>query len=210
MTLGVPPKTVEELIASVLDKAGRPEIHICAGDIERIVDESQDALIKADRGLYQRDGRIVSVSSEKRTADKGREVDVQTIAERGDHDLREDMSSAASFKKHDARSKGPVATDPPINIVQTLKQRDGAGLRFPVLAGIINAPTMRWDGTILAEPGYDAATKLLFDPHGVKFPTIPEEPTRRDAEEALPSCCTSWQTFPSSPTRIALSRCRRS
>ena len=130
MNVRVPPKTVKELVDSVLDKAGRPEIHLRA-DIERIVDESQDALIKADRGLYQRDGRIVSISTVVRVADKGAEVRIQSIAERGDHVLREDMSSAASFQKYDARKKGMVATDPPLNLVQTLKQRDGARLRSP-------------------------------------------------------------------------------
>ena len=34
-------------------------IRLCANDIERIVDEAEAALIKADRGLYQRDGLIV-------------------------------------------------------------------------------------------------------------------------------------------------------
>jgi putative DNA primase/helicase len=196
MNVRVPPKTVKELVDSVLDKAGRPEIHLRAGDIERIVDESQDALIKADRGLYQRDGRIVSISTVVRVADKGAEVRIQSIAERGDHVLREDMSSAASFQKYDARKKGMVATDPPLNLVQTLKQRDGARLRFPVLAGVINAPTMRWDGTILAGAGYDAATKLLFDPNGVEFPMIPEKPTRKDAEAALAKLLRLLADFP--------------
>ena len=71
---------------------------------------------------------------------------MQSIAERGDHALREDLSTAASFQKYDARSKGMVAADPPMTIVQTLKQREGKRLRFPILAGVINAPTMRADG----------------------------------------------------------------
>jgi hypothetical protein len=56
---------------------------------------------------------------------------------------------------------------------------------IPVLTGIVEAPTLRPDGTILSEPGYDAATGLLLDTGGVDFPAVPERPTKEDAEEAL-------------------------
>ena len=36
------------------DNNPRPVIRIRAGDIERVVDEAEAALIKAERGLYQR------------------------------------------------------------------------------------------------------------------------------------------------------------
>jgi hypothetical protein len=73
---------------------------------ERIVDETEDALIKADRGLYQRDGKIVCVDTIAAIAAKGVQVYVQRICERGDHALREDLCAAAVFQKYDARSKG--------------------------------------------------------------------------------------------------------
>ena len=45
-------------------------------------------------------------------------------------------------------------------------------------------PTLRPDGTLLTEPGYDAATGyLLFDPPAM--PAIPEHPSRDDALAAL-------------------------
>ena len=37
----------------------RSTIRLVEGEIERIVDEVESALIAANRGLYQRDGRIV-------------------------------------------------------------------------------------------------------------------------------------------------------
>ena len=162
----------------------RPTIQLRANDIERIVDEAEAALIKADRGLYQRDGKIVCIDSITAIAAKGVQVHVQRICERGDHALREDLCAAAAFQKYDARSKDFVDADPPMTVVQTLKERSGR-LRFPILSGVINAPTMRADGSLLTEPGYDADTGLLFDPLGVEFPVIPERPTRKDAEAAL-------------------------
>ena len=55
---------------------------------------------------------------------------------------------------------------------------------FPTLAGIITTPTLRPDGSILKDAGYDPATQLLLiDPP--PMPEIPEKPTRDDALAAL-------------------------
>ena len=55
---------------------------------------------------------------------------------------------------------------------------------FPTLAGIITTPTLRPDGSILKDAGYDPATQLLLiDPP--PMPEISEKPTRDDALAAL-------------------------
>ena len=82
-----------------------------------------------------------------------------------------------------------------MKIVMALKDRVGHwGL--PVLTGIINAPTMREDGSILETSGYDAATGLLFDPRGVSFPKVPDQPTREDAQKSLKLLKGLVVTFP--------------
>jgi putative DNA primase/helicase len=162
----------------------RPKIRLCANDIERIVNECESALIKANRGLYQRDGSIVFVDSVPALAAHGVKVQVQRISERGEQALQEDFSSAACFEKFDARADDLVLTDPPMTIVRTLLARRGR-LRLPILSGVINTPTMRADGSILDTPGYDTGTGLLFDPLGVMFPAIKGSPSRDDALAAL-------------------------
>ncbi len=173
----------------------RPRITLRANDIERIVDEAEGALIRAGRGLYQRDGKLVSVERVPAVAAHGQRLRVQRIYERGERALQEDLSSAATFEKWDARSDRFVATDPPMTIVKTLQERRGR-LRLPVLAGVVNAPTMRPDGSLLTEPGYDANTGLLFDPLGVSFPAILDRPTRGDAEKALTVLSDLIRDFP--------------
>jgi putative DNA primase/helicase len=54
-----------------------------------------------------------------------------------------------------------------------------------VLSGIVTAPTLRSDGSLLDRPGYDTMTGLLFDTRGVEFPPIPARPTRDEARRAL-------------------------
>jgi putative DNA primase/helicase len=57
---------------------------------------------------------------------------------------------------------------------------------FLRVAGIISAPTMRLDGSILEDPGYDAETQLWHEPDVVLvMPPIPDKPTREQAEKAL-------------------------
>jgi putative DNA primase/helicase len=66
--------------------------------------------------------------------------------------------------------------------------------RLPVLAGTITAPTLRPDGTVLQEPGYDAATRLWYDPGKTKFPKVPKAPSRERPRRS--SCCAAFKTFP--------------
>ena len=145
-------KRPERAERGVNDK--RPLISIAANDIERIVNEVEAALIAADRGLYQRDGKIVTAERVPAIAAGDKKITVTSICERGDLALREDASTAAAFEKFDARADGLVTTDPPMSIIQTLQQRGGR-LRFPVLAGVVHTPTMRADGSLLTVPGYD-------------------------------------------------------
>lgn len=173
----------------------RPVIRIATGKIEDIVDQAEDALIKSGRGLYQRANAIVGVGEAKLVASDRREIGGQRIFERGEHALFEDLSTAAAFEKYDGRSKAYVRTEPPMKLVKILRERTGR-LRFPVLAGIVNAPTLRPDGTLLDAPGYDEATGLLFDPCGAVFPKVFDRPSRGQAEDALHLLRDLISTFP--------------
>ena len=171
-----------------------PTITLTAGNIEEITNASEAALIKAERGIYQRNGLIVSVVFTDAPTAHGGRVIVQRIREKGDYALVEALSSAAHFPRWDANSKGHVLVDPPVSTVKTLRQRDR--LLLPPLTGVINAPTMRHDGSILSEPGYDKRTGLLFDPRGVVFPKVPDRPTRHEALAALGLLKALISTFP--------------
>jgi len=182
---GRPPKRPNGPNGGGVGADSRPTIRLVAGEIERIVDEAEVALIKANRGLYQRDNKIVFVAYSPAKTSKGEPTVTIQILERGEHALIVDMAASASFERFDKRSKAWVSVDPPILIVKALREHGLGQLRFPILHGVISAPTMRADGSILNAPGYDAATGLLFDARGVEFPTIPKYPTRDHALAAL-------------------------
>lgn len=68
---------------------------------------------------------------------------------------------------------------------------------FPPLAGIVESPVLRPDGTILDTPGYDAATALFYAPTaGFHMPEVLAEPTREDALQALSVLRKPFEQFP--------------
>ena len=55
----------------------------------------------------------------------------------------------------------------------------------PGLSGVVEAPILRPDGSILRTPGYDPTTKLIYRPFpGLEIPSIPDAPTESDVAEA--------------------------
>ena len=164
----------------------RPVIRLTVGRLEQVVDEAERALIAAERGVYQRSNIIVGIGAAPIiTADQQR-ILAKQILPLGDHRILELLMSAAHFEKWDARADAFVPANAAMTVVKALEQRRGA-FRLPPLTGLINAPTMRSDGSLLTVPGYDAATGLLYDPGDEEFPKVPDQPDRAAAETALQS-----------------------
>ena len=66
---------------------------------------------------------------------------------------------------------------------------------FQPLNGIVQCPTLRRDGSLLATEGYDQATGLMLVGN-VKMPQISKQPTRDDAESALKLLLSLLDEFP--------------
>ena len=60
-----------------------------------------------------------------------------------------------------------------MTLALTLKQRR-IRLRLPNLVSLVNCPTIRANGELMTEPGFDPDIGILFDPRGVKFPRVPD------------------------------------
>jgi hypothetical protein len=58
--------------------------------------------------------------------------------------------------------------------------------RFPPLLAITPNPVIRANGTILSIPGYDAESRLYYEPEsGLKVPEIPDNPTKEQLQAAI-------------------------
>ena len=159
--------------------------------------------------LFQRDGKLVRLSRNlhKKMRASGAVVDADTKLVDGvvvDAKYQElnsltivavkapwlttRLTRAIEFKGPSAGKPGAkpklVPKDVKPNLVNQLIE-DSTAWQFPPLFNTIEAPTLRPDGTILDEPGYDPQTGLFFDPGRVKFQTINPNPTERQGRAAM-------------------------
>jgi hypothetical protein len=107
--------------------------------------------------------------------------------------LRLRLAQVADF--YVIRDEKPKPVDPPLRLCQSVLAA-APWPELPTLTGIIEAPTVRPDGSLLTRPGYDKATGLLFDPGETHFPPIPDAPTREQAEAALRTLMAPLKDFP--------------
>jgi hypothetical protein len=108
--------------------------------------------------------------------------------------LRGYMGQAATFEKFNGRTKDWVACKPPTDVAEFILGRSGHW-PFHEIRGVLAAPSMRPDGSILGQPGFDPATGMyLIDPPAM--PDIAEKPTHQDAVQALQLLDSLLDSFP--------------
>lgn len=160
-----------------------PQIKLEAGELHNIATQAEEALIAAETPFYVRGQRLMRPVVDSLPAANGRTTKVARLAEVSEPAMIDRLSRSATFLKWDARAKKCVPADPTPKVASTVLSRDGEWT-FPRLAGVITTPTLRPDGTILSQPGYDPATQLLLlDPP--VMPKLPARPSKAAAAKAL-------------------------
>jgi hypothetical protein len=172
----------------------KPEIRVAGGNLPEIVSQAEQALIDGDFSLYQRGSLLVKPAPVPVDIADSRTTTAIRLAAVRPPLLVELMTSAATWLKFDGRKNDWVQIDCPERVANTLLAREQWAL--PVLTGIVNCPVLRPDGSVLEAPGYDAATGLLYDPQGVGFGRVPENPTKEEARRALDELKDLIKTFP--------------
>lgn len=159
----------------------RTIVRLVAGELHRAVDAAERGLIAKGAPIFQRGSVLVRPVSEEVDAARGRKTHVARLREVTAAWLETEMSRCCRFERFDARTKAWVAVNPPPQLAHALLARSG-DWRFKVVAGVITTPTIRPDGSILREPGYDPVTRLLL----VDPPAMPQlELTQESARASL-------------------------
>ena len=187
---------IPRLVDSAVEKYARPQeaapanaatIRIVKGEIARMVDDAESALLAvADTApIMVRAGRLVQPIVDLLPASHGRMTEVVLLRSLTAANLVYLLNKhAAVFERYDGRAKKWLAVDPPPAIATQLLEK--GRWQFPKVAGVITAPTLRPDGTILDRPGYDPATQLWYRPDSrLVLPPLSADPTREQAEQAL-------------------------
>jgi hypothetical protein len=197
------------------DAAPSGTIRLCGGNRPEAVEAAIAALDEASVPLYRRGLNIVHIARIPAKASDGKSITTPAIGTVPTQQLLHELGKVAVWQKFDGRREQWVTVDVPPDIAARIAALPNEW-RFPPLAGIIGTQTLRLDGSLLTEPGYDAETGfILFEPP--RMPTIPEMPTREQAIAALVCWTGCWTSFrscsrPSTATpttRADRWRCRR-
>lgn len=148
----------------------RTEIQLKVGERTRVIDEVIE-VIRRHGALYERGGELVRLCD-------------NIVVPVQEHWLADYLGRLIAWKRWLPDGSGGfklAVTDTPSWICKVFLQKRGErGLNE--LTGIITAPTIRDDGTLLERPGFDEATGLLLRPG--QWPRIPENPSMDDLREA--------------------------
>jgi hypothetical protein len=151
------------------------------------------------KGVYRRSHTLVQptrVADESELDNGGVELGRLAIVPLDVDGLRFALADACYWEQYDGRSKTSKPTDPPKDVSKALPALATNWRKIPILTGLVEAPVLRPDGSVLDQPGYDSGTGLLFDPGETEFPPIPEAPTREDALAALKTLTDALPDFP--------------
>jgi hypothetical protein len=161
-----------------------PIIDVRGGELSNLANQGEEVLSAAGVEIFQRSRQLVRPVIEEVDATRGRTTKIcQLIPVVSDY-LRDLLCRHAQWQRYDGRSKDYVPINPRRDIAATMLARTGEWHQFPAVCGVTSAPTMRLDGSLLTQPGFDQKTRLfLVEPP--PMPNIPEKPTRADAETAL-------------------------
>jgi hypothetical protein len=174
----------------------RPIIRVEAGEGHRHVLEAIAAL-KSDPDLYHRNHGLVHVVGAPAPRDGDRApiaAGTPIVRPMAASTLWERASRAARWLKWDGRSDGLVRCDPSTAVLAAVLSRgEYPGLRH--LAGILEAPFYRPDGTLAFGAGWDDATGFLLCP-GADFAPPAARPTQEESAAALGELREVFEDFP--------------
>jgi hypothetical protein len=174
-----------------------------------MLDYAEDELIKSGAAVFQNGGRIihpVRLDKDDNTKDVKRPAGALLIRDVAPMRLREYLIESCAFFQRDGKGKAtriPV----PMELVHHFRAREDKW-RLPVLNGIIETPTLRPDGSLLQEEGYDPASGLWLDFNGAVFPKVNDKPTKKDAKHALAKLKAILAGFPFVETELGESPSR--
>src|SRR5262249_24908936 len=144
-------------------------------------EEAWAALQAANRPprLFRYGGLLTRIEAD----DEGRPLPRTVTEER----LRGILARVADWfkvtKDPETKKKVDVPALPPAHVVKDVLATPN--LPLPILVGITEVPVFAPDGTLHAEPGYNAATRLLYRPAaGLAIPKVSLRPSQAEREQA--------------------------
>ncbi|MFP4147667.1 MAG: hypothetical protein ACLFSI_08145 [Halorhodospira sp.] len=161
-----------------------PSLQVRKGKMPDLVRQADRLLLQAGQ-VYQRSGKLVRIIN--------REGSIQEVTPPW---LKTHLEEQARWLRYDARSREWKIADCPGELPTRVLHNRGAW-NAPELTGIVRGPILRADGGLLKQPGYDPHTGLLLlADHPDGWPSIPEDPTPKQVQQALAKLWEPFEHFP--------------
>ena len=166
-------------------KGEKPVIELGPRDSPRlgeVVAAAMQHLASNGTNIFQRGGALMRPVVEPGFDARGRPVKVSSLIDMDEAILKMVLMRDLRWAQKTKDGDGVRYVNPGYEVPRLILKARGAW-PFPAVSGLINAPTLRSDGSLLQQEGYDAATGLLL----LNAPSvvINPKPTRADAEAAL-------------------------
>jgi hypothetical protein len=158
---------------SASEETGLPHIQVNNRQLRDTTKEAVDALHAANNPpkIFVRMGQLCQIKT-----DEEERPAIEILREPC---LKYHLTQAADFIR--AGDEADTNVSPPKVLAQNILA--ATNWPFPPLRGIVEAPVLRPDGSVLVDPGYDPETKLFYYPlPGAELdPMISSNPDQRDA-----------------------------
>ena len=174
----------------------RPVVRL-SPDQAAVADAAESALALRG-GVYVRGLKLVHIVRDRGSSDWLIRPDGSPMIVRIERDhLMDLLSRSAIWVSSRALKDGTTKefeTSPPVWLAARILAR--GQWKFPQLESISDAPVFRSDGSIHETPGYDDHTRVIFDPCGVTFPSVPTTPSHAQATKAFADLLEPFSEFP--------------
>src|SRR5262249_61001659 len=116
--------------------ASRPNIQIMDGQLLRVLEETESALLVSGLPIFSRAGMLVEPVSESMSAADGRKTITARLRPLTPESFVCPAAESAAFQKYDRKRNQWVDTDPPLRYVRVMLASERRW-RFPPASGII-------------------------------------------------------------------------
>jgi hypothetical protein len=169
----------------------RPDI-LMTPDVHLVTDAMCLAL-QRDADLYQRTGDLVHVVHHDNARDKRHSVGTPILRLAPVSWLIDRVSGHARCLMRTKNGDAKHIPPPAARVIAVKERGQWSGIRH--IEGVVEAPTMRPDGSLVQIPGFDAETRSLYAPNA-DFAPVAESPSQSDATLAYARLADVFADFP--------------
>lgn len=158
----------------------KTEIQIQAGALPAMATLGENSLITAGFPVFQRGNVLVRPVRQYVAASRGRPTIAAGLQQIAKHAMIDLLAQSADWCVWNIRKKSLTPANPPDTVASIILSRAGQW-KVPIVAGVTTTPTLRPDGSVLIDHGYDEQTRLFH----VKDPDLHLLPTPLTRDNAI-------------------------